>query len=135
MLVSISNNDPIELNANKTADALTLGNFTVVSGVPLSFYINVTDENDVTMEDINQATASFRVSWQNSTNWRNETAYQIISLMGQDAIAHDGQFNFTGFTIITEPNSTFHLELTVNLRNEATQGQPVMNIPIWAHVR
>jgi len=82
MLVSISNNDPIELNANKTADALTLGNFTVVSGVPLSFYINVTDENDVTMEDINQATASFRVSWQNSTNWRNETAYQIISLMG-----------------------------------------------------
>lgn len=75
-IISVSNNDPLELNLNKTRDALTLGNFTVVSGVPLAFYINITDEIGVTMEDINQATASFEVSWQNETNWRNESSYQ-----------------------------------------------------------
>lgn len=55
--------------------------------------------------------------------------------MGQDAIAEDGQFNFTGFTIITEPNSTFHLELTVNLRSEATLDQFFVNTLVWVHVR
>ena len=50
---SISNNDPLEPNANVTQAALTLDKFNVVSGVPLSFYINITDKNGVLMEDVN----------------------------------------------------------------------------------
>ena len=69
-------------DANKTRDALTIETFNVVSGVPLSFYINITDSNNVTLEDVNQASASFSVLWQNDTDWKNETLYQQISLMG-----------------------------------------------------
>jgi hypothetical protein len=79
----------------------------VVSGVGLSFLIGLYDANNQLLSDENQATASFRVQ---AVGFN-----QTVSLFGAEAIAKDGLFNFTGFTVSTTPGSQLILELNVAL--------------------
>lgn len=41
-------------------------------------------------------------------------------MLGNEAVSNDGVFNFTGFTVITEPGTNFTLELTVNMESETS---------------
>ena len=74
-------------------DALTLNNWQVVSGTPLSFNINITDHMGELVKSENMANAKYRILDQDQEN--------TVSLLGQDAIAIEGVFNFTGMTIVT----------------------------------
>ena len=66
----------------------------------------------------NMANAKYRILDQDQAN--------TVSLLGQDAIAIEGVFNFTGMTIVTQPGSRIILELTVNMKQEGS------NLPLFA---
>jgi hypothetical protein len=40
-----------------------------------------------------------------------------VDLIGNEAVASQGVFNFTGFTVVTEPGSDLILELVVRMNS------------------
>lgn len=103
----ISNNDPLAESDEERSEALSLDELNLVSGMEVAMLLNITDEYGVNYEDENQATAKFRIYSQNSTN--------MVTLNGHEAVAADGVFNFTGFSVTSEPGSELRLELVVRM--------------------
>ena len=125
---SVDNNDPMVRDSARRRASLNFTNFEVVSGTPLSFNINITDANGQLYSAENSATAAFLHFGYMAEN--------DVSLLGSEAVANGGVFNFTGFTIITQPNSTIEIELVVNIRTEtSTVDFTTENFMIEVYVR
>ena len=91
----VSNNDPLVESADLRRESLKFDQFDVVSGMPIAFTFNITDQNWNVLVNENTATAQIHVT---------ETAPgKIASLSGNYALAQNGVLNFTGMTIIGDP--------------------------------
>lgn len=103
----ISNNDPAEDSMEARRSALSFDLFSVVSGVPIEFALNITDHNGVLYKVENHATAEVSV--------KAVLAGKTARLVGNKSFATDGVIYFHGLIIVADPDSELTLSLKVGL--------------------
>ena len=72
--------------------------------------MTITDIRGVTVTDSGTATAEIAVDSYETGN--------LVRLIGSRVFSVKGVLDFTGFTVIANPNSNVRLKLTVNLDSE-----------------
>ena len=85
-----------------------------MSGIPISFLIYIVDQNQVILTNENTATANLTIADQTDPD-------DYIFLWDNHAVAQEGIFNFTGFTVVATPGVNFTVGLNINFQDQVTE--------------